>query len=160
MYGRMSPEQVQELRRMARERGEEITIVGGWVETEQGVYNRVAAYEKYGEGMPAPEYGLDRMDYGRYTGDNVKDISWRNTGAPESGLPGKEADLDIWTRRDRGRFTAPSKPVQQQLKDLFEVAKIDNYNRHWGYGPPAGAVTFNPNGTVTRNIAPWQQPPH
>ena len=93
------------------------------------------------------------MEYGRYT---RKNLSWRNKGAPQSGLPGAKADLDIWTARDQGRFTAPSQGVQQQLKRLFGVSKLDNYNRYWGYGPPPGVITFNPDGTVTRNLAPWQ----
>ncbi|MCP4540709.1 MAG: hypothetical protein GY832_26520 [Chloroflexi bacterium] len=156
MYGRLSPDHVEELKRIAAEHGEDIHIVGGWAETEQGVANRIAAYNTYGKKRLAPEYGfVDEWQYGPRT----KNLKYRNTGAPKSGLPGKNADLDIWTPRDRGRFTGPSPGVRQDLQSLFGVGGIDNYNRYWGYTEPPGTLTFRPDGTTNRIVAPWQLPP-
>jgi hypothetical protein len=155
-YGRMSPEQVERLKTLARENDERITIAGGWAETELGVNNRIAAHDEYGHGNPAPAYGLDAMPYGPY--DDF-DLSWRNTGPPKSGLPGNDPDLDIWTPRDQGQPTQPSQDVQTGLKDIFDVDVIDNYNRYWEYEAPPGSITFDPSGNVTRQAAPWQQPP-
>lgn len=158
MYGRMSPDQVTELKRIAWEHGEEVHIVGGWAETEQGVANRIAAYQKYGKDTPAPEYGLfEDWQYGPRT----VNLKYRNQapGYPQSGLEGAKADLDIWTPRDQGHFTGPSPGVRQDLRSLFEVQSIDNYNHFWGYTEPPGTITFRPDLTTKRTIAPWQLPP-
>lgn len=144
-YGRMSPEQVEALRKHVGETGEEITIVGGWAETELGVSNRVNALQVFGYEQPSPKYGIP---------------GWRNTGAPSSGLPNADPDLDIW---------APDPLSDEALSLLREnfdnPDKIDNYQNfaNWVSEKPWGAITFRKmeNGEVTieRTWAPWQQYP-
>jgi phage terminase large subunit-like protein len=149
----MSPDQVEELHRLAAEYDRNIVVVGGWAENEQGVQNRIDALREYKKDRPAPRYDMP---------------AWRNKGAPTSGLniPGSKPDFDYWTRR--GRRDLPE-GLRRDLAVLFgiDVNKMedfmDNYN-HFPSGaktvPPPGALTFHARtGTVTRRVAPWQKPP-
>jgi hypothetical protein len=143
-YGRLSPEQVRQLRRMAKQG--DITVVGGWAETRVGLENRrLAMAISEGERVSVP--GVD---------SGVEVPWWRNTG-----LPGGK-DLDIWTPRPTAKPTDLPRAIRMQLAEIFgvDVGTIDNYNAYadWrGSTPPWGSITFHSDGTVTRVPAPWQE---
>jgi hypothetical protein len=150
-YGRLSPSQVEELKRLSEKYDRNIVIVGGWAETETGVSNRVRAFEKYGDAQ------VDALEYGVPW--------WRQTGPPTSGLniPGKKPDFDYWTRHG-GRDLPEG--LKREMAPLFDIDPedagkyMDNYNiyDHPPTVPPPSALVFHARkGTVTRKQAPWQK---
>ncbi|MEL6524673.1 MAG: hypothetical protein AAFQ07_03090, partial [Chloroflexota bacterium] len=90
-------------------------------------------------------------------------------GAPTATLPGTEADLDMWIVDDgwyigtEHDFASPE--IEAQVREVYGYppigeAEIDNYYHYadWFDTPPAGSVTFNPDGSITRQWALWQMP--
>ncbi|CAG0926683.1 partial putative deoxyribonuclease RhsB, partial [Thermoflexales bacterium] len=143
-FGRMNPNQVDTIAEHVRLTGEEITVAGGWAETELGVRNRISAHQaSNGARVDVDEFGVPW---------------WRNTGAPTSGLPHTTPDLDIWTPSG----VEPSDAALDMLRTNFgNPTQVDNYNRYpeWGTQRPHGSLTFtliDGRVVVERNWAPWQ----
>jgi hypothetical protein len=152
MYGRMSPEQVAELHRLAEKYDRNIVVAGGWAETELGVKNRTRAFNETDLNVDIEKvYGVP---------------PWRDTGPPSSGLniPGKDPDFDYWTR-DAGRDLPIE--LKMEMAPLFDIDPndvgryMDNYNTYETNPStiaPLGTIVFHARkGIATRRPSKWQR---
>jgi len=131
----MSDNVINRLSEIAQDYRVDFTVNGRASETNQGLFNRDAALEKYGPGVDALEY-------------NVPD--WRNTE------PKGENEFDYFVR---GGDLPRS--VQNELKSLFgDDLKFDNWDTLKGNpykDQDPGGIVFTQDGGVDRNyLMPWQ----
>ncbi len=181
-YGRMSLEQVEEVKLLAHKHHRRIVIAGGWAETEIGVHGRILAYEEFGDRIKKEMTKEQKEAAAQLSLEKYGVPWWRLTGAPESGLdkPGSEPDFDYWVKRTTRDL---SRNLKGELVLAFFVSRerskkhlrahmsyylnphnrtspyIDNYNKYndWAEERPSGAITFYANKKVDRNIADWQR---
>ena len=130
--GRMTWTVDRALRQLSKRTGESFTLCGGYGETEQGIYGRMAAEGITERGQPVPAIPVP---------------AWRNTGAP------KGRDVDLWQ---------PVSPeVERGIRDIFGFyGELDYYNahHHWkGVMPPASR-TYYPDGSVWQIPSYWGLP--
>jgi hypothetical protein len=104
-------------------------VCGSRSETAQGAVNRTRALEEYGEGKPAPKYGIE---------------GWRNT------VPTGKSELDYYTPPGTDLPSGARAALAQRY------AELDNWNKFDKPRPPGGIV-FNPGSIPNRNYKePWQ----
>jgi len=134
-FGQMPDERVGFLRRLAQKYRCTFIVCGRRSETDQGLANRRAAFERYEAGKDAPEFGVP---------------GWRNTGPPSGG---NEFDY----------FPVGIEDLPEGLKEELRVfygsdLEFDNWNRFDDYATrPPGGIVFDPEGNVYRNfLEPWQ----
>ena len=133
--GQMSPGEVARLKQISEEYDCTFTVCGRRSETQRGLLNRDMAYDKYGLGADAPEYGVP---------------AWRNTG-PSSG----RNEFDYFVRGG----DLPAGAIQE-LRQLYGLdVEFDNWAKLRGNpyaGRDPGGIVFD-RGKVYRNfLEPWQ----
>lgn|GEM_PF-2876192 len=145
LQGQLTDAQFNILREEARKRGQPIYICGSLSETN---------------------YGL----YGRYTIDKQGFLpNWRQTKPHSDLIDIGKGDFDIWAGSNMSfeerkalaiklGIVDPSLDDKELMKILDDGYSLDDYQSPGDLSTKnGGTLAFNPDGTVTRYAAPWQE---